>query len=247
MNLLVRSGFLLAAIALFGGLALAMLSVDRMEAERITIVGDLSEAQLFSIENKLKQMEVEPANKAIREALMELQWVYKVNVRRTWPSGLSIEVVPEAVVAYWNENGFINPGGKVLFTDLLVGGDLPGLYGSDGSESEVMGRYLELGGILASHGVEIRNLRRSDLGSWTIETRNRITIILGKEDLKPRIERFLVVNDLLKKSSDGKRVKRMDARYISGVAVLFEDELKLSSAFGDARNDTNENLEVRSL
>ena len=135
----------------------------------------------------------------------------------------------------------------MLLTDLLVGGDLPGLYGPDGSESEVMGRFQELGGILASHGVEIRNLRRTDLGSWTIETRNRITIILGKEDLKPRIERFLAVNNLLKKSRDGKRVKRMDARYVSGVAVLFEDQLNLSSAFGDARNDTNERVEVRSL
>ena len=67
-----------------------------------------------------------PVRKTIRGSLMDLDWVYRVDVRRRWPSGVSIEVVPETVVAYWNDGGFINVGGEVLVTDLLAGGDLPG-------------------------------------------------------------------------------------------------------------------------
>ena len=247
MNLLTRSGFIMAAVALLGALTFALISIDRSKVESVMIVGDLSEAQLISVKNQLEQLEKEPVHKAIRETLMDFDWVYRVNVRRYWPSGVSIEVVPEAVVAYWNDDGFINAEGEMLVTDLLVGGDLPGLYGPDGTEQEVMARFQELGGILASHGIEIRNLRRTNLGSWTIETRNRITIILGKEDLKARIDRFLAINALLQNKGEAKRVTRMDARYINGVAVQFEDELNLGSALGDARNDIYESVRVRSL
>ena len=247
MNLLTSSGFIMAAVALLGALTFALISIDRSKVESVLIVGDLSEAQLISVKNQLEQLEMEPVHKAIREALMDLDWVFEVNVRRRWPSGVSIEVVPETVVAYWNDDGFINADGEMLVTDLLVGGDLPGLYGPDGTEQEVMARFQELGGILASHGIEIRNLRRTNLGSWTIETRNRITIVLGKEDLKARIDRFLAVNALLQNRSATKRANRMDARYINGVAVQFEDELNLGSALGDARNDINKSVGVLSL
>ena len=94
---------------------------------------------------------------------------------------------------------------------------------------------------------QIRNLRRTNLGSWTIETRNRIAIILGKEDLKARIDRFLAINALLQINGETKRVNRMDARYINGVAVQFEDEQNLGSALGDARNDINKSVGVLSL
>ena len=247
MNLLTHSGFVMTAVALMGALTFALISIDRSKVESVMIVGDLSEAQLISVKNQLEQLEMEPVHKAIREALMDLGWVFGVNVRRRWPSGVSIEVMPETVVAYWNDDGFINADGEMLVTDLLVGGDLPGLYGPDGTEQEVMARFQELGGILASHGIEIRNLRRTNLGSWTIETRNRITIVLGKEDLKARIDRFLAVNALLQNRSATKRANRMDARYINGVAVQFEDELNLGSALGDARNDINKSVGVLSL
>ena len=247
MNLFFRSWFLSATIVVFGFIVLAMIFVERTKSDSVMIIGDLSEAQLFSVKDKLRELEADRSQKKIREALTNLAWVYRVNVRRRWPDGVSIEVLPEGVVAYWNENGFVNSRGKLLFTELLSGGDLPGLYGPAGTEQEVMARFQELGGILARHGLEIRNLRRSELGSWTIETRNRITIVLGKEDLKPRIERFLAVNRLLEQSGEARRVRRMDARYTNGVAVQFENKLNLSSVLGDARNDINESLEVRRL
>ena len=247
MKLIFRSSFLLVFIIVLGALILTIISFDRTKSDSVVIIGHLSEAQLFSVRDRLRKLEGDPTKKMIREALINLTWVQAVNVRRQWPNGVSIEILAETAVAYWNDNGFINPKGKVLVTELLAVGDLPGLYGPDGTEQEVMARYQELGGILAGHGLEIRNLRRSDLGSWTIETSDRVMILLGDEDLKPRIERFLAVNSQLKRSDAGKRVKRMDARYINGVAVQFEEKLNLSSASGEARNDINENLEVRSL
>jgi len=239
MNLLSRSGFAIAAIAIVGVIAFAMISIDQAKVKNITIVGELSEAQLVSIRSEFETMSAEYDQQAIRDALQSLDWVNQVHVRRDWPDGVAIEVSPEVVVAYWNDDGFINADGKVLVTDLLVGGDLPGLYGPAGTEQEVMARYQELGGMLASHGMEIRNLRRTELGSWTVETRDRMTIVLGKEDLKARIDRFLAVKAALVANGETKRIHRMDARYINGVAVHFEDELNLGSAIGDARSEIN--------
>ena len=247
MSLLARFRFGLGILAVTGVLGFAMISIDRSKVESIKILGELSDGQLVSLKDQLGQIDPEADHEVIRKTLMTLDWVDRANVRRRWPSGLAIEVIPETVVAYWNDDGFINVTGKVLYTDLLAGGDLPGLYGPDGTEQEVMSRFQELGGILAGHGITIRNLRRSGLGAWTIETQRRMTIVLGKDDLKARLDRFLAVNALLQKREDNKRIQRMDARYINGVAVQFENDLNLDSALGDARSELNETLGVRSL
>ena len=78
------------------------------------------------------------------------------------------------------------------------------------------------------YGHEIRLLKKSERGAWTIETRDRLHVLLGKEDLKARMQRFLTVIDRLQ--NEGKRIARIDARYINGVAVQFakDDQINLA-------------------
>jgi len=247
MKLWVRSNFSISVLFLVGALAFALVSIDRAKIQSIAIIGELSESQILSVKDRLLAIDIEAEQEFIRDELLALEWIDQVNVRRQWPNAIGVEIVPETVVAYWNDDGFINSEGRVLVTDLIAAGDLPGLYGPDGSEREVMSRFQELGGILTSHGIVIRNLTRSDLGSWTIETRRRITILLGKEDLRERLDRFLAVRELLQSQSEVKRIRRMDARYINGVAVQFDDELNLSNEVVAARSEINETLGVQSL
>ena len=47
-------------------------------------------------------------------------------------------------------------------------------------------------------------------------------VLLGQEDLKARMRRFLTVSVRLAERGDARFVERMDARYINGVAVHFE-------------------------
>jgi cell division protein FtsQ len=171
----------------------------------------------------------------------ELDWVHHANVRKNWPQAIEVEVFPESVIAYWNDNGFINREGRVLYTEMLVGGDLPHLYGPGGSELDVMEQFQQLSQMLNNHGHEIKVLTVTERGSWSLETESGVQVLLGKEDLKARMRRFLTVSVRLAERGDARFVERMDARYINGVAVHFEKNNQIKLA------EFSKSVEVRSL
>ena len=242
LKLLPGSGFLWAAAVLLAMLAFFVVSVDQRAVENVRVVGHLSEPQLMDVKAVLDQLTVQTSDtQELQQAVSNLDWVHHANVRKVWPGSVSVEVVPEHVIAYWNRDGFINAEGKVLVTDLLIGGDLPHLYGPAGSEVEVMTRYQQMSRLLLTHGHEIQVLRLTDRGAWSLETRDSLEVLLGKEDLKARLERFLMVSRSLADSESTGKVERMDARYINGVAVHFAEKQELEVA------EINKNVGERSL
>jgi cell division protein FtsQ len=228
-KLLFRSKFLSAALVITGLLAFGKVSIDQAAVEEIRVVGNLDDPQLMSVRARLNELDAVISDaSAVKQAVNDLNWVNRVNVRKEWPAGISVEVFPEQIIAYWNDNGFISEQGQVVETDLLVGGDLPLLYGPVGTEFEVMLQYQQLNRMLNVYGHEIRMLKKSERGAWSIETRDRLQVLLGKEDLKARMHRFLTVINRLQ--DEEKRIVRMDARYINGVAVQFAKDGQLNLA-----------------
>jgi cell division protein FtsQ len=128
-----------------------------------------------------------------------------------------------------------------LYTEMLLGGDLPHLYGPAGSELDVMERFQQLSQMLNNYGLEIKALAVTKRGAWSLETENGVEVLLGKEDLKARMQRFLTVSVRLKERGDAMLVERIDARYINGVAVHFEQKNQMKFA------EFNESLGERSL
>ena len=45
--------------------------------------------------------------------LRTLPWVESAAVQRSWPRGLKIEILEQAAVARWNENGLVNAHGQL--------------------------------------------------------------------------------------------------------------------------------------
>lgn len=241
----VSAGFLAALTGIVLVIAIAVALFDQQKVEYVAISGELDEKQLNSVRNHLAG--IQPADlspEEVKSHLDALDWVHHVNVTKDWPAGFSIEVVPEEVIAYWNDNGFINEEGKVLSTDLLIGGDLPHLYGPDGSEFRVMNQYQQLNRTLSSAGFTVELLRLNERGAWLFETSDRIRVLLGKEDLMARVERFLNVSARLQEEIEDGAVDRMDARYVNGVAVHFneQDPLGVMSA-----NDPLTEIEIADL
>jgi len=225
------AGSVSAILLVVGGLAFGTDSIDRSNVERISIVGNFDERQLKSIKALLADIDIESSEVGqVRQALRELSWVRHANVRKTWPHAIEVEVLPERVIAYWNDSGFISSEGSVLYTEMLVGGDLPHLYGPAGSELDVMEQFQQLSHMLNNYGFEIKVLTITESGSWSLETENGVEVLLGKEDLKARMQRFLTVNVRLAERGKAMFVERMDARYVNGVAVHFEknNQIKLA-------------------
>ena len=225
------TGSLSAILLVVGGLAFATDSIDRSNVERISIVGELDERQLGSVKALLAKIDIDSIEvEQIKQALSELAWVRQVNVRKSWPHSIEIEILPEKVIAYWNDSGFISREGAVLYTKLLVGGDLPHLYGPADSELIVMEQFQQLSRMLNNYGLDIEVLTVTKRGAWSLETKNGVEVLLGKDDLKARMQRFLTVTVKLSKRGNTMPVERMDARYINGVAVRFEKNKQLKLA-----------------
>ncbi|MFT7219471.1 MAG: cell division septal protein FtsQ [Candidatus Azotimanducaceae bacterium] len=225
------AGFFWATTFFVGLVLFATLSVDQKSVGEIVVVGDLSEAQLGSIKLETDALKLtREKTPEVKVILNNLSWVHHVNIRKNWPDGLVIEVTPERAIAYWNDDAFITQEGNVVVTDLIVGGDLPHLYGPVGREFDVMTQYQQLWPTLRSSGHEIKVLSMNDRSSWSIETQEDITVFLGKDDLRARMTRFLVVSESLRKEGDKRRIKTMDARYANGVAVDFYNNEQLEIA-----------------
>ncbi|MDA0977098.1 MAG: cell division protein FtsQ/DivIB [Proteobacteria bacterium] len=231
------------SVTLFAGLlVIFIVSFDQRKIDRVVVVGELSETQLMNVKQVLDDMNATASDvETIRGKVSSLEWVYHANVRKKWPNAVSVEVVPEQVIAYWNDNGFINSDGNVLVTNYLVAGDLPHLYGPAGAELEVMQRFQQMSLLLASQNHEIQALTLSGRGDWRIETRGKVEVLLGKEDLRARLDRFLEVSRRLEDSGNAAGIERMDARYVNGVAVHFSDNNQLELA------DINKSAGERSL
>jgi cell division protein FtsQ len=225
------TGSVFAILLVVGGLAFATDSIDRSDVERISIVGNFDERQLGSIKALLTKVDIASSEvKEVKQALCSLGWVRHANVRKNWPHAIEVEVLPERIIAYWNDNGFISGKGLVLYTKMLVGGDLPHLYGPVGSERDVMEQFQRLSQMLNNHGHEMKVLTVTERGSWSLETEEGVEVLLGKEDLKARMRRFLNVSGRLAERGDAMFVERMDARYINGVAVHFEKKTQIKLA-----------------
>lgn len=223
IRLLSRSTFLLGALLTFCLLALAFVIVDRMPARQVFLSGHLSEPQTRSLEQALAAIDAGAMNvDAVKAAVEALAWVKEARVSVSWPAGLAIEVVLETLLAYWNDDAFINEAAQELKTDLLFVGELPRLYGPPGSAHEVMRQYQFLAGALASSQHSIAALTLTARNSWEFETQDGVRVLLGKVELHKRTTRFLQVSASLDRK--GAAYSRVDTRYSSGAAVQLAAE-----------------------
>ena len=167
----------------------------------------------------------------IRLHLQEIDWIHRVYIARKWRNDLELDIRMEQPIAYWNDDGYINDRGEVFITDLIVGGDLPQLYGPKGSAPRVMNEYQQLNRALFKSGRAIETLRLNDRGAWGFQDQSGIRIALGKENIRQRLHRAIdVLQEIAGEESLGTPV-RVDARYNNGVSIEWHEKLKIAKNF----------------
>jgi len=154
----------------------------------------------------------------IRSDVEALPWVARASVSRRWPDALHIDAIEHQPIARWNDNRLLSDRGEV-FT--VTGADaMQGLARLEGPESrrqEVLETWLRMRSVLARVGTDIGRVRVDERGAWALEVGRGIEVMLGRERIDERLERFVAVLDALR-SSDQRPV-RIDMRYTNGLAV----------------------------
>lgn len=161
--------------------------------------------------------------RAIRERLLELDWVDRVNVRRAWPDVVVVAIVEHRAAARWGERGLLNERGELFATDVEQAfPELPQLDGPPGSEQEVARRYLELRSSMVAAELALESLAMDARGSWAVKLGGGQEVRLGRRDVDQRLERFFgVAAPVLR--DDFERVDYVDLRYTNGFAVGWRD------------------------
>ena len=146
-------------------------------------------------------------------------WVAQARISRQWPDSLIVQVVEEEPVARWGQSGFLSSRGEALSIEDNSGlQQLPLLSGPQGMEKAVMQRYRDVAEMLEGEGLTVEGVSLSERGNWRVALKEAPELVLGKGELRGKIERFVVVwQQVLKNKID--QIAGLDLRYDNGVAV----------------------------
>jgi len=155
-----------------------------------------------------------------QQHIERLPWIKQGSVRKQWPNKLRIHLVEHVPVARWNDLYLLSSEGKPFFVPLerIRDQKLILLYGSEGSEYDVLNGYQTINKVLSTSKFKIKKVIMSARHSWQLTLDNDVRLELGRDDLIRRLKRFVELYQLIKKEPD-KQLNYIDLRYDSGAAV----------------------------
>ncbi len=161
--------------------------------------------------------------RAIKASLEELDWIYRAEVRRQWPSGLVINLQEQRPIARWGDNSFVSVDGDVFSGNgVLVSAKLPRLHGPPGTEKTLMNYYLEFNRMLKRNGLALGELVFDQQHVLTAKLNDGVTIFFGSEGVVEKMQRFLAMHNRALAGRD-KQLNYVDLRYSNGMAVHWQN------------------------
>jgi cell division protein FtsQ len=186
---------------------------------RVEFAGDtgrISRADLDAFAQSVQGLQPNGASlAAVREAARRIPWVRDASVRRRFPDGIEVRFDIYAPLARWTEGGLVSTRGEVFVAE--HGAFLPLFKGPTGAAPRMAQAYPGLAKAIAPLAAAIVELRVSARGAWQLVLDSGLTVELGREDIMPRIERFVAASPRLPAGAlDGKVA---DLRYANGFAM----------------------------
>ncbi|MDA8492443.1 cell division protein FtsQ [Kluyvera georgiana] len=162
----------------------------------------------------------------VQSQIERLPWIKQASVRKQWPDELKIHLVEYVPIARWNDQHMVDAEGTAFSipADRTSKQNLPMLYGPEGSASEVLQGYHDMGAVLAKGKFTLKVAAMTARRSWQLTLDNGIKLNLGRGDTMKRLARFLELYPVLEQQAqtEGNRISYVDLRYDSGAAIGWE-------------------------
>ncbi|MGO1232979.1 MAG: cell division protein FtsQ/DivIB [Marinobacter sp.] len=160
----------------------------------------------------------------IKAELEQRPWVASAAVKRVWPGRLEIDIREKKPLAYWSDGRLVSRSGQLFRPpNPEAAGRLPRLSGPDERVREVIAMARNMSDKLMNYGLGFSGLALETRGAWTLTLNSGVEVVLGRDQVESRFERFITVyeNRLASRLDE---VSRVDARYSNGVAVQWKAE-----------------------
>lgn len=219
---------LLMFVGVTWGLSAQLLQWMDRPVERVVISGSTQhldrKALGESIAKELKRPLLQVNIAQLQAQVKEQPWVRGASVGRDWPDTLKIDIEEEVPVARWGERGLLNHQGDIFWPELKEQyRSLPRLSGPAPDTERVMSQFHDLNQMFRSAGLNVVGLDLEARGAWTLELNNDIKVVVGRENINERLERFLELYRL-RLAEKSAEIEQIDIRYTHGVAVKWRDK-----------------------
>ncbi len=151
----------------------------------------------------------------IQERVEALPWVRQASVRRMWPDTLSVSIIEQDAIARWGQKSLMSREGKIFTpSELNRTTGLPMLNGPPGTEQIMNLDLAKAAEIVNGIGLKPEVVFMDERHSVQVTLDNNIKLVVGKDDLEGRLQRFVKGYKYL-----GKTYQYFDLRYTNGIAA----------------------------
>ncbi len=153
-----------------------------------------------------------------QHAVERLPWVESAQVRKQWPDVLEVSVVEHKPFARWGKDRLLSEQGRLFATPHgLENAPLPELDGPDSKTAEVVELYNDSRALFAPVGIDVRRVAMDARGSWSLALDNGTEVIVGRDDARSRLGRFVRVLPQFTRTQVP--IVRADLRYTNGFTL----------------------------
>ena len=159
----------------------------------------------------------------IQKTLLAEPWVKSVGVRRVWPDAITVHVEEQVPVVRWGDSGLLNEKAEYFApTPETFPQGLPVLAGPENSYALLLNNFNRAREILAPIGLDVITMRVSERRAWEIRLSNELSLILGRDNVMKRLERFAkyVPGQLANRLDE---IDYVDMRYTNGFSVRWKN------------------------
>ena len=227
MNALLRILAWLLAVALVALPVVAVLNgwvgAERWPLSRLRVTGQFERVQVEQLRAAVAPyaragyfaVKLEDAQRAVEQ----LPWVESASVGKKWPDVLEVSVVEHVPFAHWGEDRMLSERGRLFPRPAeLADARLPHLDGPDARASDVVEVYNESQALFVSLGYRVTHVAMDARGSWSLVLDNGTEVVLGRDDARARLQRFVrVLPQLLVRQA--RPLERADLRYTNGFTL----------------------------
>lgn len=220
--------FILAVILLVVSFAFKFFENTWFPITAVSVQGEYSKIG----ELKVKQLVAPEAAKgffgvdleSIQKQLQELPWVESVSVSRIWPGKLFIQIKQKEPIALWNKSGLILSNGKIFYPmQDTVPANLPKFNGPMSEKRTILSNFTKMNELLKPIGLNVIQIDLSSKLEWQITLNNNMIVLLGNDDVIPRLIRFIKVYAQVFEKEHRYPVL-VDMRYSHGMAIKWTKE-----------------------
>mgnify|MGYP000336088118 FL=1 len=217
-------------------LTLALLAVDQLFHPQAFVINELQ------IKGKFRYLDVADVDSVLRKQTLgnffsvelnqlkkqveALEWVESADIRRQWPNSLSVTVVEHKPAMRWGADKWVSTSGAIINLPIaVVSKKVVTLSGAESQSKQILLQAANWQEMFANDGLELRKAKLSSSQAWILnlyyaELDSEFDLLLGSDDLVERLARFKTLFTEKLMFSEYK-LKRVDARYPDGLAVLY--------------------------